>query len=329
MKEYVHSKELDSAYLYDGAFRTHILPHAGKQAAELFAREDARRIMNAARTKRSRPEGQRGLPIGGVEAARTAMSVLRHMFSWGIEEEKLKRKDNPCSNIVRNLPNAKKRETVLSLREARVVWQAAKDCGYPFGTHAQLMLLTGCRRDEWACAERAWIDLEERLMVIPASNYKSDHVHVIPLVPQAIEILRGLPRFTRGPYLLSSRSGEIPIRGVAKLFQTSLADQVLANIGEPLAKHVTSHVLRRTVATRLAELLGDEGDKLVKRVLGHADGSVTAIYNRYGYVREMRRALEHWANKLTATNSTHDAGSGRTDREGEMQTSRLDVAAVS
>ena len=52
------------------------------------------------------------------------------MFSWGIEEEKLKRKDNPCSNIVRNLPNAKKRETVLSLREARVVWQAAKECGY-------------------------------------------------------------------------------------------------------------------------------------------------------------------------------------------------------
>jgi hypothetical protein len=57
--------------------------------------------------------------------------------------------------------------------------------------------------------------------------------------------------------------------------------------------------LRRTVATRLAELLGDEGDKLVKRVLGHSDGSVTAIYNRYGYIREMRRALEMWANELT------------------------------
>jgi integrase len=49
-------------------------------------------------------------------------------------------------------------------------------------------------------------------------------------------------------------------------------------------KHITSHVLRRTVATRLAELLGEEGDKLIKRVLGYSDGSVTAIYNRYGYV---------------------------------------------
>jgi hypothetical protein len=50
----------------------------------------------------------------------------------------------------------------------------------------------------------------------------------------------------------------------------------------------------------LAEQLGDQGDQLIKRVLGHSDGSVTAIYNRYGYVREMRRVLEKWANDLTA-----------------------------
>src|SRR5688572_31514131 len=70
--------------------------------------------------------------------------------------------------------------------------------------------------------------------------------------------------------------------------------------GPPLSRHLTSHVLRRTVATHLAEFLGDEGDKLIKRVLGHSDGSVTAIYNRYRYVKEMRRTLETWANELTA-----------------------------
>jgi len=92
----------------------------------------------------------------------------------------------------------------------------------------------------------------------------------------------------------------VPIRGVAKFFRTSLADRILALTGSVFPKRLTSHVLRRTVATRIAERLGDEGDKLVKRVLGHADGSVTAIYNRYGYVREMRRALEMWAGELTA-----------------------------
>jgi integrase len=60
----------------------------------------------------------------------------------------------------------------------------------------------------------------------------------------------------------------------------------------------TPHDLRRTVATRIAEQLGVGGEQLIKRVLGHADGSVTAIYNRYGYVKEMREVLERWTEDL-------------------------------
>jgi hypothetical protein len=88
---------------------------------------------------------------------------------------------------------------------------------------------------------------------------------------------------------------------VAKFFKTSLASQILANTGSWFPKRLTSHVLRRTVATRIAEILGDEGDKVLKRVLGHSDGSVTSLYNRYGYVREMRRALELWVSELTGS----------------------------
>ena len=45
------------------------------------------------------------------------------------------------------------------------------------------------------------------------------------------------------------------------------------------------------------------GEQLIKRVLAHSDGSVTAIYNRYGYVKEMRAVPEHWATDLTAGGS--------------------------
>jgi integrase len=88
---------------------------------------------------------------------------------------------------------------------------------------------------------------------------------------------------------------------VPKYFRVRLPDAILAVTGEKFAKKFSSHELRRTVATRLAESLGDAGDKLVKRVLGHSDGSVTAIYKRYGYVKEMRKALEQWAHDLTNT----------------------------
>lgn len=301
LKQYVHSKELDSAPKYEIAFSTHINPKVGERLAELLTREEVRSVMEAARIKRLRTTpGKRDRDIGGVEAARTAICVLRHMYAWAMEEGKLKRKDNPASKIDRNLPKSKRGEVVLSLNEARIVWNAAEATGYPFGTHVQLMLLTGCRRDEWASARRTWINMSDALMVIPAGEYKTDHVHVVPLVPQALEIIKRIPKSQNGDYLLSSTGGRVPIKGISKYYNTRLADAIIALTRARFSKAFTSHDLRRTVATRLAEKLGDQGDKLVKRVLGHTDGSVTAIYNRYAYVKEMRRLLQNWANDLIA-----------------------------
>jgi len=299
LKNHVYSRNLDSAKNYENALAVHINPKIGDKLAELLTREDVRAAMNAARVKRKRPVGQRGPALGGIEAARSAMSVLRHMFTWAMEEGTLKRRDNPVSKITKNLPNKSQGEVVLSTAEARIVWDAAQATGYPFGTHVQLMLLTACRLDEWASARVRWIDLNESLIVIPREGYKSDHVHVVPLVPRAMEIIKAIPWRRTGDYLLSSDGGRTPIRGVSKYYRTRLRDAIIANTGSTLSKEFTSHDLRRTVATRLAEALGENGEKLVKRVLGHADGSVTAIYNRYAYVREMRKALERWADELT------------------------------
>src|SRR6185437_14962328 len=76
--------------------------------------------------------------------------MTRGLYLRAINEAKLRRSDNPASNIVRNLPKRKARDVVLSFNEARIVWQAAESTGYPFGTHMQLLLLTACRCDEWA-----------------------------------------------------------------------------------------------------------------------------------------------------------------------------------
>jgi integrase len=299
LKNHVYSRNLDSARNYENALNVHINPRVGDKLAELLTRDDVRGAMNAARIKRKRPVGQRGPALGGIEAARSAMSVLRHMFTWAMDEGTLKRKDNPVSKITKNLPNKSQGDVVLSTTEARIVWDAAQATGYPFGTHVQLMLLTACRLDEWASARVGWIDLNERLIVIPREGYKSDHVHVVPLVPQAMVIIKAIPWRRTGDYLLSSDGGRTPISGISKYYRTRLRDAIIADTGSMLSKEFTSHDLRRTVATRLAEALGENGEKLVKRVLGHADGSVTAIYNRYAYVREMRKALERWADELT------------------------------
>jgi hypothetical protein len=38
----------------------------------------------------------------------------------------------------------------------------------------------------------------------------------------------------------------------------------------------------------------------ISRVLNHAEGGVTKIYNRYSYGSEKRAALDAWARKLTS-----------------------------
>jgi integrase len=96
--------------------------------------------------------------------------------------------------------------------------------------------------------------------------------------------------------------GAKPIRGIGKFYKTRLPREIIAQTGSALSAPFTSHDLRRTVATRLGESLGVGGEQLIKKVLGHSDGSVTAIYNRYGYVKEMRAGLEAWARELTKEN---------------------------
>jgi integrase len=198
----------------------------------------------------------------------------------------------------RNLPKKRKADRVLSIDEVRAVWRAA-DSGFAFDDRARLMLLTGCRAGEWARARWPWVDLKQGLLSIPASEYKTNRPHVVPLVPEAVAILENSFRGGKGDYVLSTTGGEKPIRGLAKFYQVRLPSAILTKQGAALSAPFTSHDLRRSTVTHIVESLGRGGEPLIKRLLGHTDGSVTAIYNRYGYMKEMRAALEAWARELT------------------------------
>lgn len=305
--DYVQMKELRAVRKYQGVIAVHILPEIGHDLADILNREQVRKLVKRAMVKEPRGKGPRDRRRGGKEAARSVVSVLRKMLNWGIEEGLLKRKDNPVSGMESNLPKKRPRERVLSLDEARTVWAAAETLGYPFGPAYQLIMLTGCRPGEWSKAKRSWIDLKQALAVIPADAYKSQHVHVVPLVPKAMDILENIlanHRGERGDHLLSGTDGKNPLGGWSKV-KARMARAICALSGERVVVPWTPHDLRRTVATRIAEQLGVGGEQLIKRVLGHSDGSVTAIYNRYGYVKEMRAVLERWAEELTAPADPH------------------------
>ncbi len=61
----------------------------------------------------------------------------------------------------------------------------------------------------------------------------------------------------------------------------------------------TIHAMRRTAASGMAR--DDIPPHVVSRVLNHSPGKaegITAVYNRHGYLREKRHALEGWVGKL-------------------------------
>lgn len=299
--DYARLKELRAVRRYEGTIDVHVVPRLGSVIADMLTRDQAREFLKKIMVKVPRGDGPRDRPRGGKEAARSAMAVLRKMINWGIREGLITRKDNPLEGMEANLPKKRRRERVLSLEEARLAWIAAGTLGYPFGPVYQLMMLTGCRPGEWSAAVRSWIDLSQALSVIPADRYKTDHVHVVPLVSQSVRILEDVFRNhqTRsGEYVFSGTDGARPLSGWSKA-QQRLLRAMCAVSGEMSVRKFTPHDLRRTVATRIAEQLGVGGEQLIKRVLGHADGSVTAIYNRYGYVKEMRAVLERWSADLT------------------------------
>jgi integrase len=303
--DYVRLKELRALNKYEGAVRVHIVPLLGEVLADRLSREHVRGLVRKAMVRVPRGQGPRDRPRGGKEAARSALGVLRKMINWGTREGLLKRTDNPATGMEDNLPKQKQKERVLSLGEARLAWRAAGTLGYPFGPTYQLILLTGCRPGEWSACLQSYVDLSQALLVIPADAYKSNHVHVVPLVPRAVSILENAVAHrggARGEYVFSGTDGEKPLSGWTK-GHARMMRAICALSGDRPAVRWTPHDLRRTVATRIAEKLGVGGEQLIQRVLGHSDGSVTAIYNRYGYVREMRSVLEQWAMDLTADES--------------------------
>jgi integrase len=302
LADYVQMKELRALRKYQMALDVHVLPEMGGVLADVLNREQVRKLIKKAMVPVPRGSAPKDRPRGGKEAARTVVSVLRKMINWGIDEGLLRRKDNPVSGMEKNLPKKKQKERVLSVEEARIAWRAADTLGYPFGPTYQLIMLTGCRPGEWSKARRSWIDLKQTLAVIPADGYKSEHVHVVPLVPKAVEILEEVLSNhcgQSGDHILSGTDGRRPLGGWTKA-KARMVRAICALSGDRVTIPWTPHDLRRTVATRIAEQLGVGGEQLIKRVLGHSDGSVTAIYNRYGYVKEMRAVLERWAEELTA-----------------------------
>ena len=135
------------------------------------------------------------------------------------------------------------------------------------------------------------IDLASARWCMPPERTKNHRPHEIPLPAPALKIIRELLRQPDRPFLFGEGQG--PFQGWSKA--RAGLERRAAAAGHPLAPW-RLHDLRRTVATRLAELGGQP--HVIEAVLNHVSGhkaGVAGIYNRALYAAEKRQALELWA----------------------------------
>jgi integrase len=158
---------------------------------------------------------------------------------------------------------------------------------------AELLWLTTVRTVELLGARWEEFDLEAGLWTIPAKRMKKRRDHVIPLVPQAVEILRTLEPLTRRTgWLFPNRDD----------YTKPASRGVLWKLWNSVADGFTPHGVRSTFST-WAHDSGFETQH-IEAQLNHVDRNETrACYNRAKYLEQRRKMLEAWADYLDGLKS--------------------------
>jgi integrase len=226
---------------------------------------------------------------GNVTSNRVRASLYA-FFGWVIREGIRLPEGNVVSYT--NIREEKSRDRVLGDAELKAIWAACLDDHS--GAIIKLLMLTGQRVNEIAALR--WDEVHDEQIVLPAERTKNDRSHIVPLSDAAKAILTACNGKDRICVFGRDDTGFQGL-GYAK---PRLDARIAEANGKPLP-HWTPHDLRRTVATRMADL--GVQPHIIEAVLNHVSGhksGVAGIYNRATYDKEKREALNFWAAHLLA-----------------------------
>ena len=190
------------------------------------------------------------------------------------------------------------RDRVLTVEEIETLWRWF-DSGSLSPDAADILrleLLIGARCGEISGLRAEEIDREKWLWTLPAARSKNGRPRVTPIVGAARDILeQRLSDVEKGPLFLLEKGVVVTSAHIGHYLSTRAATL-------PIAKF-TSHDLRRTFATMLAEM-GIALD-LVAAIVGHESGgketrTLVRHYVRTDMLERKAHALQAWDERLKA-----------------------------
>ena len=254
-------------------FRDHIEPVAGNRLLRKIRRADIVEVVESVRRK--------GMPIQGNRVYSEFMALLR----WADMREWIEGVPTVSRKMVGE--RERPRDRTLSDDEIMELWNLSEQIGELSGDFLRLLLLTGQRRDDVRLMVWEEIDLHTSIWVIPGARYKTGIDHVVPLSPEATDILKRRLSEDATGFVLPGRVEGKPFAGQASLMR---------RVRKKMAATFTLHDLRRTCRTRMSRLGIEE--RTAEAVLGHLPSGIQQTYDRYDRLDEKREALSRWAEHI-------------------------------
>jgi integrase len=219
--------------------------------------------------------------------ANRLLAVLRKLFNWAVVKEHLE------TSQVSGLPppiSEQSRDRHLDDGELARVISAANSKPYPFGPFYQLLIYTAQRLNE--VSGMRWGEIKGDQWTIPAERSKNRRAHIVHLSPPALVVLSKISKSDKTD-LVFTTTDTTPISGFSKA--KAELDQLSS------VKDWRFHDIRRTVTTGLANL--GHPPHICDKILNHSTGAISgvaAVYQRYEYLEERKKALDDWGERVTS-----------------------------
>lgn len=235
---------------------------------------------------------------GVIETARRLRQLCGQVFRYAIVTGRAQRDPSADLRGALKSPGRPRGHKAMPLDEVPTFMHAlgAYDGDARTRLALRLMVLTFARTTELRAAR--WSEFEnldgnEPVWRIPAERTKMKREHLVPLAPQALEVLRelrGLTGSDASPFLFPSASREGCMSNNTMLY-------ALYRLG--YHSRATVHGFRAMASTALNEM-GYRPD-VIERQLAHQErNAVRAAYNRAEYLSERSAMMVQWADHLDA-----------------------------
>lgn len=221
-----------------------------------------------------------------------AHRIGRTFFAWCVGQHMIDR--SPMETIAKP-PVGKARERVLTAEELKAVYRTAYRVENGFQRLVCLLIHTGCRRGE--LTHLRWAHIAADAITLPAEITKNKRTHTFPIGPRTQALIAGFPKINGSPYVFPSSREHV--NGKPSTVMTGYSAAKRAFDKECGVTGWTLHDLRRTFSTGLASLA--VAPHIIERLINHSTGvisGVSATYNRFAYMPDMRAAVEKWESYL-------------------------------